>query len=50
MKSYIKIYGPPVLKAIKALETIAVDMPEVCIWNTIIETMPFAITDYDEQT
>ena len=36
MKSYIKIYGPPVLKAIKALEKIAIDLPEVCIMDTII--------------
>lgn len=34
MKSYIKIYGPPVVKALKALEKIAVDMPEVCIMHT----------------
>ena len=33
MKSYIKIYGPPVAKALKALEKVAVDMPEVCIMN-----------------
>ena len=33
MKSYVKIYGPPLLKAIKALEKIAVTMPEVCIWD-----------------
>ena len=37
MRSFIKIYGPPVLKAIKELEKIAVDMPEVCIMDTIIE-------------
>lgn len=37
MKSYIKIYGPPYLKAIRALEKIAFDMPAVCIWNTLIE-------------
>lgn len=36
MRSYIKIYGPPVLKGIKALETIAIDVPEVCIMDTII--------------
>jgi len=36
MKSYIKIYGPPVLKAIKALEKVAVDMPEVCIMDSLI--------------
>jgi hypothetical protein len=37
MKSYIKIYGPPVLKAIKALEKIAVGLPQVCIMDTFIE-------------
>jgi len=36
MRTYIKLYGPPVVKAIKALEKIAVDMPEVCIMDTII--------------
>ena len=34
MKSYIKIYGPPILKALKELEKIAIDMPEVSIMNT----------------
>jgi len=38
--SYIKIYGPPVLKAIKELEKIAVDMPEVCIMDTILAGVP----------
>jgi hypothetical protein len=36
MRSYIKIYGPPILKAIRELEKIAVDMPEVCIMDTMI--------------
>jgi hypothetical protein len=36
MKSYVKIYGPPVLKALRALEKIALDMPEVCIMDTMI--------------
>lgn len=36
MKSFIKIYGPPVLKAIRELEKIAIDMPEVCIMDTVI--------------
>ena len=35
MKSYIKIYGPPHLEALKELEKIAVDMPKVCIMDTI---------------
>lgn len=42
MRSYIKIYGPPMVKAIKALEKIAIDVPEVCIMDTFIESyMPF---------
>ena len=36
MKSYIKIYGPPHLKAITALEQIAVDLPETCIMDRAI--------------
>ncbi|MFB0558006.1 MAG: hypothetical protein ACETVY_02705 [Candidatus Bathyarchaeia archaeon] len=37
MRSFIKLYGPPVLEAIGALEKIAVDIPEVCIMDTLIE-------------
>lgn len=37
MKSYIKIIGPPIAKTIKALEKVAVDMPEVCIMSVPIE-------------
>jgi len=37
MISYIELYGPPVLKAIKALEKISIEMPEVCIMDTFIE-------------
>jgi hypothetical protein len=40
MKSYIKIYGPPIVKAVKALEKVAIDMPEVCIMNTEIALWP----------
>lgn len=40
MRSYIKIYGPPVLKAIQALEKIAISMPEVCIMDLMIEGSP----------
>jgi hypothetical protein len=36
MKSYIKIYGPPVYEAIKELERISIDFEEVCIMDTII--------------
>lgn len=36
MKSYIKIYGPPVLKAIQKLQALAIETPEVCIMDTII--------------
>jgi hypothetical protein len=38
MRSYLKIYGPPILKVIKKLEKVAVDYPEVCIMDTIIAT------------
>ena len=37
MISYLKIYGPPLYDAIKELEKIAVDMPEVCIMDTILD-------------
>ena len=36
MRSYIKIYGPPILEAIKELEKLAVGMPEVCIMDYVI--------------
>ncbi len=38
MKSYIKVYGPPILKALKKLEKVAIDFPEVCIMDTVIAT------------
>ena len=37
MKSYIKIYGPPLAKAISALRKVAVDTPEVCVMDANIE-------------
>jgi hypothetical protein len=40
MKSYVKVYGPPLLKAIKALEKVAIGLPEVCIWNTFMASVP----------
>jgi hypothetical protein len=36
MRSFIKIFGPPVLQAIKALEKVAITMPEVCIMDTVL--------------
>ena len=36
MRTFIKIFGPPVLKAIRTLELIAVSMPEVQTKDTII--------------
>ncbi|MBA7600872.1 hypothetical protein ES703_07935 [subsurface metagenome] len=36
MRTFIKVFGPPVLKAIRALELIAGSMPEVQIKDTII--------------
>ena len=40
MRTYIEIYGPPLLRAIKELERIAVDMPQVCIMDTILAGAP----------
>ena len=36
MRSYIKILGPPYAEAIHSLEKIALDVPQVCIMNTIL--------------
>ena len=35
-QTFIKILGPPILSAIKALEEVTISMPEVCIMDTII--------------
>jgi len=40
MRSFIKIYGPPLLKSIKKLEALAIDMPEVCIMDTLLAANP----------
>ena len=37
MKSYIKIYGPPISEALKALRKVAIDFPEVCVMDTALE-------------
>jgi hypothetical protein len=34
MKSYVKLFGPPLSKAIIALRKVALDFPEVCIMDT----------------
>ena len=47
MKTYIKVIGPPILKSIKALEKIAVDMPQVCIMDTMIESGGSPVADPD---
>lgn len=36
MKSFIKIYGPPFLEAIRALEKLAVNLDDICIMDTVI--------------
>jgi len=33
LRSYIKLLGPPILEGIKALEKVAIDMPEVCMMH-----------------
>ena len=36
MRSFIKILGPPLFEAVRALERMAVDTPQVCIMDTVI--------------
>ena len=43
MKSYIKIYGPPISKALSALRKVAVDTPEVCVMDTSIESVAYDV-------
>ncbi len=38
LKTCIKIYGPPLVKAIKALEEAAIDNPKVCISDIFLVT------------
>ena len=38
--SYVRIYGPPILKAIRELEKLAVDLPETCFMDTILANAP----------
>lgn len=47
MRSYIKIYGPPVLKALKALEKIALSMTTVCIMDHIVPAVPYSASELD---
>ena len=47
MISYVKLYGPPLMKALRALEKVAVDMPEVCIMDTNIQaTLNMPVASY----
>lgn len=41
MRSYIKLYGPPLLKAVKALSKIAIEIPDVCIMDPAIAAQSF---------
>jgi hypothetical protein len=36
LKSFVKLTGPPIVKAIRELEKISIGMSEVCIMDTII--------------
>ena len=44
MRSFIKVMGPPLGKAINALEKIAIDIPQVCIMDeAIIHGIPIGL-------
>lgn len=47
VKSYIKIYGPPLSKALRALEKIAVELPEVSFYNTLLTFDPYVAFNPD---
>ena len=36
MKTFVKILGPPIFKALKELEKVSVNMPDVCIMSSPI--------------
>ena len=38
MKSYIKLYGPPLATALKALRKLAIDFPEVCVMDSALQS------------
>jgi hypothetical protein len=43
MISYIKIYGPPLGKALDALREMSLDMPEVCIMDTALYSQIYGV-------
>ena len=47
-RSYIKIYGPPLLKGLRALEHIAVEMSEeitIRFFSSVTPTMPYSVLE-----
>jgi len=36
MRTYLKIFGPPLVKALRELEKVSIDMPKVCIMDSLI--------------
>lgn len=47
MKSYIKIYGPPILKALDELEKVASEMPEISFYyHYILGFIPVGRSSY----
>ncbi len=46
VKSYIKIYGPPIVEALHALEKVAIEIPEVSYYTS---TMVFSNIPFDPQ-
>jgi hypothetical protein len=48
MKSYVKILGPPLLEAIRALDRVAVDMEGFSVMNPLIQLAPYDSMTSDE--
>ena len=47
MKSYIKLYGPSVMKGLRALEKVAAEMPECSFWHAAMP-MTLSYMGYDD--
>ncbi len=48
MKSYVRILGPPLLEAIRALDKIALKMEGISVMNPLIQLAPYDYLTTDE--
>jgi uncharacterized protein YegP (UPF0339 family) len=48
LRTFIKLFGPPIAKAIRELEKIAINTPQVCVMDTFIQTGIDNLQTYDD--